>query len=259
MHLTDPTTFENWIKPHSTEWYQQLSNLQGKYIYSWNSTLTEPNGESIFDKEVIQIIANKKVLDVGCGHGEFTNKCGLAAKEIIGFDVTHKFIETGVNGKKTNVSFLVGNTKNGLPFKRDEFDCAFIRKGPTSAYPYLKKVLKSSGKIIGLHPGDESGKELPLLFPNLFEFSLGTPILDVINQRLNISNFSYAKIDVINSTEYIKSPLDILKLRSFGQHPSIYITLKENDLPEISKIFERNATEDGLPITFSRYIVRAAV
>ena len=30
-------------------------------------------------------------------------------------------------------------------------------------------------------------------------------------------------------------------------------------LNEIAKIFEQNATEDGLPITFSRYNVRATV
>ncbi|MGE7782195.1 hypothetical protein ACQKL0_20100 [Peribacillus sp. NPDC097264] len=139
------------------------------------------------------------------------------------------------------------------------FDCAYIRKGPTSAYPYLKKVIKSGGKIIGLHPGDETNKELPLLFPNLFDSSIGTPILNLINHRIDISKFSHSKIEAINSTEYIHSPLDVLKLRCFGQHPSIYETLKEKNLYEVSKIFEQNATKDGLPITFSCYIVRATV
>lgn len=259
MQLTDPTTILGWLQPHSIKWYKQLSDIQGKYIYSWNSTLTEPNGESTFDEEVTKIIANKKVLDIGCGHGNFTKKCGLVAKEIIGFDVTNHFIQAGLESKKANVSFVLGNTKNGLPFEIDEFDCAYIRKGPTSAYPFLKKIIKSGGKIIGLHPGDDTNKELPLLFPNLFEFSNGTPILDVINQRLAIGNFINTKIEVINSTEFINSALDVLKLRCFGQHPSIYETLKEKDLYKITKIFEQNATEDGLPITFSRYIVRAIV
>ena len=259
MKLINPTTLEGWLQPHSIQWYKQLSELQGKYIYPWSSTLTEPNGESIFDQEVAQIIADKKVLDVGCGHGAFTHQCSLLAKEIVGFDVTDNFIKTGVENKKSNVSFVAGDSKHGLPFKADEFDCAYIRKGPTSAYLYLKKVVKKNGKIVGLHPGDESGKELSLLFPNLFDYSQGTPILDTLNQRLNESDFAYSKIDVINSIEYIHSPLDILKLRCFGQHPAIYELLKEKNVDELTTIFEQNATADGLSITFSRYIVRATV
>ena len=259
MKLFNPTTLEGWLQPHSREWYKQLSDFQGEYIYPWNSTLTEPNGEAIFDKEVAQIIAGKKVLDVGCGHGAFTHQYSLLAKEIVGFDVTDNFIQAGIENKKSNVSFVVGDTKHGLPFKADEFDCAYIRKGPTSAYLYLNKVIKKNGRILGLHPGDESGKELSLLFPNLFDYSQGTPILDALNQRLDVSEFSYSEIDVINSIEYIHSPLDILKLRCFGQHPAIYELLKEKNLDEIATIFEQNATPDGLSITFSRYIVRAIV
>lgn len=116
MQLTDPTIFEDWMKPHSIEWYKQLSNLQGKYIYPWNSTLTEPIGESIFDKEVTQLIANKKVLDIGCGHGEFTNNCGLFAKEIIGFDVTDNFVRAGLEGKKSNVSLCFRKYKKRITF-----------------------------------------------------------------------------------------------------------------------------------------------
>ncbi|WHY86805.1 methyltransferase domain-containing protein [Neobacillus novalis] len=249
----------NWLPPHSIEWYKQLSNLQGKYIYSWNSTLTEPIGESIFDKEVVQIIVNKKVLDVGCGHGEFTLKCSSVAKEIVGFDVTDHFVKAGKENKKKNVSFVVGNTKDGLPFEPDEFDFAYNRKGPTSAYPSLRKVVKNGGELIGLHPGDELGKELPLLFPNLFETLQGTPILDTINQRLEISKFSHSEVEVVNSIEYLHTPLDVIKLRCFGQNPIVYETLKEENLSDISKIFEQNTTNEGLPITFSRYIVRAIV
>ncbi|GGA86913.1 hypothetical protein GCM10008025_32250 [Ornithinibacillus halotolerans] len=64
---------------------------------------------------------------------------------------------------------------------------------------------------------------------------------------------------MFNSTEYIKTPTDVLKLRCFGQEPSIYETLKDNNIREITHIFEDNATVNGLPITHSRYIVRAKV
>lgn len=259
MELINPATLEGWLSPHSIEWYKQLSKLEGKYIYPWHSFLEEPNGESIFDEEVIQMAANKKVLDVGCGHGEFTVRCSEFAEEIVGFDVTEDFVQIGLANKKSNVAFVVGNSKQGFPFKNNEFDFAYIRKGPTSAYPYLKRVVKKGGSIMGLHPGDESNKELPLLFPNLFESKYGTPILDTIKERVDNSNYTFSSIEVINSIEYIKSPEGILMLRCFGQQPKIYETLKEKNLTEVTRIFHLNALQEGLPITFSRYLVRVVV
>ena len=50
----------------------------------------------------------------------------------------------------------------------------------SSVYPYLHKVVKSGGKIIGLHSRNDANKELPELFPNLFESSIGTTILHSI-------------------------------------------------------------------------------
>lgn len=47
MTLINPSSLGKWLPPHSLEWYKQLNDLQGKYTYSWDSTLTEPNGESI--------------------------------------------------------------------------------------------------------------------------------------------------------------------------------------------------------------------
>ena len=259
MTLLNPTTFSNWLIPHSLEWYAQLGELQQRYEYPWASSLAKPNGESMFDEILAQTIVGKKVLDVGCGHGEFTLKCSLLAREITGFDVTNHFIQKRLNTARSNASFVVGNTKNGLPFQTNEFDCAYIRKGPTSAYPSLKNVVKKGGAIIGLHPGDALGRELPILFPNLFESTIGTPILNKIKENLANSDFSESTIETVNSTEYFQSPEDILKLRCFGQHPSIYETLTVENLDEIASTFKQHATANGLPITYSRYIVKATI
>ena len=258
MNLMDPTKHSDWIEPHSIEWYKQLGKVHGKYEYSWQSTMTEPNGERQFDEEVLHIISSKKVLDVGCGHGEFTVQCGHYAKEVIGFDLTDDFIETGNSLYAENVSFVVGSSKIGLPFEQNTFDCAYIRKGPTSAYPLLRGVVKKGGHVIGLHPGDDSGKELPLIFPQLFKESTADT-LQLVKDRLAISHFTKAQIDIVDSIEYLQSPLDVIKLRCFGQNPSIINALIAENMEKITRLFEINATSKGLPITFQRYIVRAVI
>ncbi|MEK3980321.1 methyltransferase domain-containing protein [Psychrobacillus sp. FSL K6-2836] len=257
--LNNPTTFSEWLTPHSIDWYQQLSELQGVYKYTWDSTITGPSGESIFDGEVTKMIKDKKVLDVGCGHGEFTKYCSSFAKQIVGFDVTENFLEVAKVNEKSNLSFIVGNTKQGLPFEKEEFECAFVRKGPTSAYRALTEVVMKGGSILGLHPGDGSAKELPLIFPNLFAHSFGTPILNKVNRQLEISSFTSAELEHVTSKEYLHSPIDVLKIRCFGQKVSVYERLKKENLSEITQIFEKNSTPQGLPITFSRYIVRLTI
>jgi SAM-dependent methyltransferase len=257
--LTKLTSIPGWLTPHSLDWYEQLGRLEGKYLYPWESFIAEPNGESIFDSEAEKMAANKKVLDVGCGEGRFTLKCAEAAKEIVGVDAVEPFIREGNRQRNHNVSFIVASTKNGLPFTNKEFDIAYIRKGPTSAYPLLKKAVKDGGQILGLHPGDSQGMELPGLFPLLFEEKTGTPILKGLENRVEKSNFTHATIEEVTSIEYLKTPQDVIRLACFGQLPSITAFIAEKHLPEISRIFNQHAAAGGLAATHSRYIVRAVV
>lgn len=139
--LNNLTIFYEWLTPHSIDWYKQLSELQGVYKYTWDSTITSPSGEFIFDEEVTKMIKNKKVLDVGCGHGKFTRYCSSIAKQIVGFDVTENFLGVAKVNKKPNLSFIVGNTKQGLPFEKEEFDCAYIRTHLQIFYQQFSKSI----------------------------------------------------------------------------------------------------------------------
>lgn len=258
--LTDPMTHTDWLSPHSFAWYAQLGKLQGEYSYPWNSTMTEPNGETIFTEEVSQMVRNKKVLDVGCGHGDFTIRWSSTVKQIVGLDVTRDFIETSEHSNLANVSFVMANTTEQLPFEAEEFDCAYNRKGPTSAYLDLKRIIKKGGQILALHPGDNLSPELPQLFPSLFEPLVeGTPILDKINSRLLEAMFTEADIEKVTHVQYLHEPLDVVKLRCFGQTPSVHERVMNESMPEIEKIFMEYATERGLATTFNYYIVRATV
>jgi SAM-dependent methyltransferase len=257
-NFSNPSAHPDWLQPHSKEWYHQLGKFVSKYLYPWHSILEEPNGESIFDAEVMQRVESKAVLDIGCGHGDFTIQCGKIAKKVIGFDNSDSFIKNGNKTKKQNVSFVIGDIKNGLPFQADEFDFAYIRKGPTSAYPLLGEVVKSGGEVFGLHPGDKNGCELVYLFPDLFQPN-SQKIKARVEERLRKSRYQEVSIEEINSLEYFQSPDDILRLCCFGQKETVYRDLEEEYSTDIRRIFVQYATSKGLPVTSSRYIVRAIV
>ncbi|WP_233785934.1 class I SAM-dependent methyltransferase [Planococcus halotolerans] len=257
--LSDPRKHPEWLEPHSLKWYQQLGDKYQAYSYPWTSTIETPNGESIYDDELYQMVRDKKVLDVGCGHGEFALHCSSAADKVVGFDVIDSFLKSGMQKPRENLEFVLGNTKEGLPFGRDEFDVAYIRKGPTSAYPHLKRVVKENGQVLGLHPGDASGKELADYFPGLFEFSPRTPILEKINRILVGCSFSKTEIEIYETVEYLHASMDVIRFCCFGQTLNVFSAVERENLSAIEGIFKREAAEKGLAITHSRYIVRVTV
>ncbi|WP_081949393.1 class I SAM-dependent methyltransferase [Paenibacillus durus] len=258
--LLDPRTHPDWLRPHSIEWYAQLGKMKGQYSYPWSSTISQPNGETIFTEKVSQVVRNKKVLDIGCGHGEFTIHWSPLVKQIIGLDITNDFIQTGNEASPSNVTFITGNSKNRLPFKSEEFDAAYNRRGPTSSYLDVRRVVKKGGQILGLHPGDGMTAELSEWFPNLFEpISSETFVLDNLKQRLKQGGLVHAEIESVRGIEYLHEPIDVIKMRCFGQTPSIHEWVIENCLSEVERIFKMNATTNGLPIAFERYLVHVTV
>ncbi|MBW7456887.1 class I SAM-dependent methyltransferase [Paenibacillus sepulcri] len=258
--LVNPRSHKDWLTPHSHAWYAQLARLTGEYAFPWNSTVTEPNGESKFRDEVSLMVQNKKVLDIGCGHGDFTIQWSPVVKQIVGLDITRDFIETGRSRNLANVSFVTANTKHKLPFETEAFDCAYNRKGPTSVYADLKRILKKGGHILGLHPGDRMSPELPRLFPNLFEpLPDGTPVWDKIKNKLEEGGITQAEIETVTAVQYLQEPMDIIKMCCFGQLPSLQEMVINESMSGVERIFSGHAVERGLPTTVDHFIVRAAV
>ncbi|SCW80367.1 23S rRNA (guanine745-N1)-methyltransferase [Paenibacillus tianmuensis] len=258
--LLDPRIHPDWLRPHSIEWYAQLGRIKGQYSFSWHSTIAEPNAEAIFAEEVSQAVRGRKVLDIGCGHGEFTLQWSPIVKHITGLDITSDFIKTGKEANLSNVTFITGNTKHRLPFEPDEFDAAYNRRGPTSSYLDVRRVVKKGGKILGSHPGDGIAAELSEWFPNLFEpISAGTPLLENLKQRLEQGGLGHAEIETVRSMEYFHEPVDVIRMCCFGQTPSIHEWVMEKCFTEVTRRFEINAAQEGLPVTFERYLVRVTV
>lgn len=258
--LADPRTHPDWLAPHSFAWYARLGQAVGNYAYPWKSAVFGPDAEKLFETEVSGMVAGREVLDVGCGHGEFTVRWSPDVKRIVGLDVTEAFLESGRRCSKANVTFIAASTKETLPFGPGEFDCAYIRKGPTSAYPDLGRVIRKGGRILGLHPGDRMSEELPELFPGLFQpRSGGTVILDMIKSRLAAAGLSDAVVETVKGVQILNGPMDVVHMCCFGQTAAVQEMVVRTSLPAIERIFARHASGGGLPVTVEHYVVRAVV
>ncbi|MFH1588460.1 MAG: class I SAM-dependent methyltransferase [Candidatus Diapherotrites archaeon] len=102
--------------------------------------------------------SNSKILEAGCGTGEFS--CGFALSknsEVIGIDISEKSLEIAEKNKKkfklSTVSFQNANVLS-LPFESNSFDfvfslgCVHHTENPRKAFKEIARVLKPNGFIV---------------------------------------------------------------------------------------------------------------
>lgn len=256
----DLTKHPEYLRGQSLEWCNQLAAKTGKYEYTWNYTYQGQPAEGVLT-EKLSCLLHGKVLEVGCGHGEYTLQWANQAEEIVGYDMTEGFIATANRNRKSNVRFVVGRTHEGLPFPDDYFDIAYTKKGPTSWYGEGKRVVRPGGTLLMFHPGDSNGKggELGIFFPELFAPpSVGTPILDKIQERLETSGLTNIEISVLKETVWIPAPEDVFEMVCFGQNDGFRQFVRERFYNQIVSQFEKHRREKGIETTGFYYLIQAS-
>jgi SAM-dependent methyltransferase len=259
ISLSDITEHPEWLRGQTIAWCNQLAAQTGKYEYSWKFTVEGTAAEETFAEQLAKLIRGK-VLDVGCGHGEFANRWANQAEEVIGYDMTEGFLVTANRNRKPNVHFVLGRTHDGLPFMDDEFDVAYTKKGPTSWYPDAGRILKPGGDVLSFHPGDGNGEggELGIYFPGLFSPpAKGTPILDRIKQRLKESSLKVTEIRILRETGWIPSAEDVLTMICFGQNEHFSRFVKETYWEKIQRQFELHRCTEGIRTSGFYYLIYA--
>ncbi|SFS69667.1 class I SAM-dependent methyltransferase [Paenibacillus sp. BC26] len=258
--FSELTKHPDFLSPQSFAWCNELAARTGKYEFTWIGVVEGDSGEDVLTKKLAAVIGGK-VLDVGCGHGEYTNRWAAFAEEIVGLDVTAGFLETANLHRKPNVRYVRGDTHHSLPFADDAFDMAYTKKGPGSWYTEGNRVVRPGGKVILYHPGDGNGEggELGLCFPGLFQSpTVGTPILDKVQERLETSGLVDIHMERIREIVWIPSAADVLNMLCFGQRESYSEYVRETCYAGIVSQFDKHATARGIRTTGFYYLIEAA-
>lgn len=261
----NPMEHPEWITPHSREWYLQIDNEYGEYKYPWKSQFDEPTAEMIFAQKISSYLKNdSRVLDVGCGHGEFTYHFAAQAKEVVGIDIRESFIATANKNKSSErLHFLTVDVDDGLPFPDDSFDVVYTKKGPWlfqgAKNGEGNRVIKPGGiALLFLHSGTDGG--LRELFPGLYSpltyniYDL-TPLVNDL--KLQENHLNLIEIQMIEESEYLATPEDVLMKKCFGQNRKLKEFVWQNCLRGVEEIFHKNATSKGLKVTNYYRIVTA--
>ncbi|MZQ81207.1 methyltransferase domain-containing protein [Paenibacillus sp. 5J-6] len=252
--LFDPMKHPDWIPPHTAEWHANLALETGGYKYPWKSVFDEPRAELVFaDKITAYLNENTRVLDVGCGHGEFTKSFTHKAKEILGIDLMEGYIASAKENASESISFLVVDADKPLPFPDDSFDVVYTKKGPWLFHKGIEeghRVIKPRGMALGLyHCGTDGG--LRSHFPGLYSPFPDNYLEDIkvkFEGQLSESNLEKVELQIFEEVEFLSRPEDVLIKKCFGQKETLKKIVWQECLQDVEEIFMRYATPRGLKV-----------
>lgn len=129
------------------------------------------DGEYEFDHEIFNRVRHKKVLDVGCGPGEFTLRVARNAKSVTGIDASKIALEFAARNLARsgfgNVTFRHGNARK-LLFPGNSFDLVYSRRGPASESKQtlreVLRVLRKGGIFMEITIGERDKQNVAEIF-----------------------------------------------------------------------------------------------
>lgn len=195
------------------------------FAHRWSSVVADGNGEDMFIELLDEhIAADLDVLDLGCGHGEFTLQLAPRVRSITGIERHSEYLELAnelaAETDAANARFLQAELAGpheehrggSLPLPDRSVDLIVDRRGPVldRYIDDLLRVARPGATIVGLHPA--GGPPRPSwidLTPTLADRFAALRFEDVVSwvvdplTRLSIHDYEYWWIDV---AEYLDSP-----------------------------------------------------
>ncbi len=212
----DKEELKSNLQKRESNFYAKKSEEFKKYKFKDKSKLIKGEKPDFFN--FLKKYFNKefKILDLGCGSGEFTLSLSPYFKEIIGIDAFEEYIKTAnQNNNKKNVKFIISDAKK-LPFKDNSFDIVISARGPLSAKDEFMKeslrVLKKGGLLVEETIGEKDKLGLKKLFERGQNYPVKQTKLKDVKQKLKKFNLTLLEANCYFYLKEYRSITDVLKL-----------------------------------------------
>ena len=257
------------IEPHSSDWYDRLSQLQDGYFYPWKSTLSPLNGEDEYVQMVRHLLTpDMTVLEVGCGHGELPIQFAPLCKWMVAYDRTTAYVEmarkTAVSRHIPNLSIIQADALStllaspDLPAHARQFDMIISRRGPLNWVENVRMVAKPGTILFVLNPKESP---LPVWNDRLPEpLRLANPRTysrqQSVERRLGLAGLALHSAWSFDVPEFFATPQDLYDKLSWGYTPDEVPTFTAVS-PILTQIFTEFATGQGLTVPHGRFMWQA--
>jgi len=223
-------------------------------------TLDGSDGENEFEREIFNRARGKKVLDIGCGPGEFSLRVGRIAKSVTGIDtskVALKFAKRNLasSGFK-NVTFRYG-AAGRLPFRDESFDLVYSRRGPASDskrnLTEVRRVLRRGGTFMEITIGERDKQNVAETFGRGQMLGFKGQVSAVKNRWLEKAGFKTSTARDYIGTEVFDSLDDlIVRLRTAPIIPKFDV---ERDRNYLETVRGNCTTERGIETPVHRVVL----
>lgn len=242
------------------------------FAHRWQSSVADGNGEDAFIALVDPYLRpDCAVLDLGCGHGEFTLTLAARCRTIVGIEREAGYLalakELAAEQNITNAQFFQVNLAGvvdedrvnaGIPLADASIDLFVNRRGPL-LQRYLDeaiRVARPGAVMVGLHPtgtpAPSWGDELPEPYRKGFvAFSFEEVrgwVLDPL-RTAGITNYRLWWIDV---PEFLRSPYE-LYVRLGGEKVAEGLVYQDVE-PRFIKLFKQYSTMYGVVLRHQRLL-----
>jgi 23S rRNA (guanine745-N1)-methyltransferase len=225
-------------------------------------TLDGSDGEYEFDHEILKQVRGKKVLDMGCGPGEFSLRVGRRAKSVTGIDASRAALEfarrnLARSGLK-NVAFKYANARK-LPFPANSFDLVYSRRGPASDSKHnlreVLRVLRKDGTFMEITIGERDKQNLAQIFGRGQMLSFKGQVSTVKKYWLEKVGFKTSVARDYLGTEAFRSLDDlIIRLKTAPIIPEFDVDKDRNFLETVRT---KCMTERGIETQVHRVVLTA--